>query len=1743
MRQFMNGIVMIGLAVAVAFTQAANLSNSQASQYSLQLLTTAIGQTATLLPDGTWLLLGGEVNGQKSGTAIIDDPTTGKQTRLSTSLIVPRAWHTATLLPDGQVFIFGGVGADDQLVNQAELYNPVTRSFSLAPATGLTLRSHHTTNVLTDGLVLFAGGAEFAPAQLWDPRTNQVTVVVNDMVVPRADGWSTLLSTSPVLIWGGTDSSGAPISSAELYVPSLDQFVPAEISSALLPPVPDLTAALTVAESIPSDGATDVPVSAQIAVRFSERLKVTTLNNSTVTLIGPAGQVAATVVPAEAGMLLFVTPEQQLLPASYYTLFISGATDSEGTVLPFVALGFETAALSAGASTTAAAGLNTPGTISVVRAPLPPSVGVWQPSISDYGGNWFMGPATKTPQANVPMLQAAPGVTALAGQVLLQNGAPLPGVAVSIGNLQTVTDAAGRFLVANIPAGHVEFIVNGRTANTAGIQFGQFVIGADVAPGITTTLGYTVWMPVIDTAHAVNIPSPTTQEVDVTSPLLPGVVLKIPAGVVIREPNGKIVTQVSLTPVPLDRSPFPLPNFAMYFVIQPGGAIIDSVNTGVRPSAQIVYPNSLNSRPGTSSTFMYYDPSGPGWIPYGHGHVSKAGDRIVPDSDVRLYSFSGFGDTESENPPAPVNPPVNDCSSGGDPVDCTTGLFTYSHVDLQLPDTIPITIERNYVSSDIYPRQFGAGFSDPYGMYLYTPNGPTDTTFTTLYLALPNGSLVQYTRTSGSSATGLVGLQMAASNTPSRYYGSTISYDGNYNYLVLALKDGTQYKFNAGDGRWLRQIVSRNGQTLQIVPALPDSTGDNYPAIKIISPNGRWVQIQYVSSNPIQYPQGTSMIASITDDSGRSLNYAYDSSNRLIKVTYPDGGVEQYTYNGTTDEIASIIPPNGQTQVTNTYDGNGRVIQQTLADGGTYQFAYVTNGNGQVTQTTVTDPNGNVRILNFNSAGYVTSETRASGTSLAQTTTYTRDPTSNLVTSSVDALGRTTNFGYNSMGDLTSLTYLAGTSNAVTYSFAFNASFNELTGITDPLGHTTTYGYDSLGDLTSIKNGLNTTIATITYNTATGLPIKITDALGHALTLGYTGSDLTSVTDALGRTSTRYVDSIGRVISLLDPLGNRTLYGYDPMNRVTSITDSFGALTTLAYDPDGNLTSVTDARGGKTQFGYDNMDRETSRTDALGQTETFGYDLDNNLTGHTDRKGQSQVLSYDTLNRLIQVTYKTAGGSTESTVAYNYDAGNRVTSVNDSVGGILTENYDGLDRLTSETSPQGSVSYQYDAASRRTQMTVAGQSAVIYGYDNANRLLSISQSSQSVAITYDNASRRSTLTLPNGIKLSYGYDNANEITGLTYKLGTNTVGNLTYGYNADGEIASRGGSLDVTNLPAALASASYNANNRLTNWGSTTLSYDADGNLTGDGTNSYTWNTRNQLTGISGGTTASFVYDALGRRESKTIGSTSTNFLYDGLNIEQELNGTTPTVNYLTGAGIDETLSRTDSGGTENYLTDNLGSTLALTNSAGAISTSYSYEPYGNTTASGTSSTNAIQYTGRENDGDGLYYYRARYYSPTYSRFISSDPIGLAGGINTYAYVVNDPINLTDQTGLTTLQIGLALNFQIGPLNFNGTVGIVVDSHGNVGTYRVEGAGAGAGADAFGGLNFAISSGNCIQDIGGLFGNTSSKIGDVVAGGVDAFTGQGSHGQLVVGGGFSIGIGAGADYSVGGSETQVTPLW
>jgi RHS repeat-associated protein len=100
------------------------------------------------------------------------------------------------------------------------------------------------------------------------------------------------------------------------------------------------------------------------------------------------------------------------------------------------------------------------------------------------------------------------------------------------------------------------------------------------------------------------------------------------------------------------------------------------------------------------------------------------------------------------------------------------------------------------------------------------------------------------------------------------------------------------------------------------------------------------------------------------------------------------------------------------------------------------------------------------------------------------------------------------------------------------------------------------------------------------------------------------------------------------------------------------------------------------------------------------------------------------------------------------------------------------------------------------------------------------------------------------------------------------------------------------------------------------------------------------------------------------------------------------------------------------------YLADSLGSTVALADPAGTLITEYTYEPFGATTVSGFPTPNRFQFTGRENDGNALYYYRARYYHPSSHRFLSEDPAGLAGGLNSYEYVGGSPLMYRDPQGL-----------------------------------------------------------------------------------------------------------------------------
>jgi RHS repeat-associated protein len=1580
-------------------------------QQQAQAQGSAPGQTTTRLSDGRLLKLGGLELAGPVASVIFEDPRTASRTSTDeVRLQRARAFHTATMLPNGRVLVVGGIGGDGKISDPPEIFDPETQTSELLdssapysvvnPRSATAARVYHTATLMTESLVLIAGGLSgdgdaTRTADLWDFRTKQVKKRLK-LTVARFGHSSRLLADGRVLLTGGNDKKGKGAETAELFDPTRLSFssITAVEAEALLNKQA-AAANPALAASIPADGSTNVAPNALLALRFSVPLDEMSVNAQSVVLSGSYGNVESRIVPAEGGMLAFVTPKDGLLPDSTYVLTVGSATDRNNAQVTPASISFTTSHLASPALSDSS------------------DEDDWTPPESGARENWR---TNRKPSdwTSLPPLQAAPGVTALAGQALTLNGKPLANVTMKVGDRSAPTDDTGRFLIENVQPGRRVLVIDGRSASKPSKTYGVFEAGVSIEAAKTTAIGFTVWMPKLDTAHEIRIPSPTSSETVITTPLIPGLEVRIPAGVVIRDYEGKKIKKLGITPIPLDRPPFPLPKdvyVPIYFTVQPGGAYIESSSGSSRgyvKGARLIYPNYRREGSGTRFDFWHYDPEAKGWYTYGKGTVAEDQRQIVPDPGVSVHEFTGAMVALPST--APSEAPVPNCATDGDPVDLWTGLFVLTETDLALPDTFPISVTRTYRSRDSISRSFGIGTTHGYEMFLIGDTNP----WTYIELVLPDGARIHYSRIS--SGTSFTDAIYEHTSTPTFFYKSRITWDTSVAWN-LTLKDGTVYTFRAGDGAGvarqagLLSIRDRYGNTVNV---LRDADSN---LTRLRSPNGRYIDFTYDGSNRVTQAK---------DNIGRTAGYTYDASGRLWKVTDPIGGVTEFSYDSS-HRMISIKNSRGIVYVTNEYDSSGRVNTQTHADGGTYDFAYTLDSNGKVTQTDVTDPNQSVRRVAFNSTGFPLSDVRALGQPEQQTTTYERQSGSNKILSETDSLGRKTEHVFNSAGNATSVTWLADTASEVSASYTYEATFHQIASITDQLGHTTTFSYDNKGSLISTTDALSHQVAF--SHDLQGRILSVTDHLERTARVLYDGADMVTVIDPLSRTFSQFLDAAGRILAQTDPLGRSTRYAYDGLNRVTTITDPLGGVSSFAYDANSNLLSVTDPRGKTISYSYDDMDRIATRTDPLGHAESFEYDVMDSLIRATDRRGKVTTYAYNNLQQLIFAGFDTlvsGGGTTfESTISLTYDGtgcncagAGRLTQATDSLAGTVSFSYDDFDRVTSETTPQGTVSYTYDIAGRQTSMTATGQQQVTYAYDNANRLTQVTQGPSTVAFSYDSADRPLTLTLPNGVVTEYAYDSASNVVGLSYSEDSVLVGNLTYETDQTSQTLRLGGSFARTNLPAPLASATFDDANRMTGFGSQSLSYDNNGNLLGDGANTYTWNARNQLVALSGaGISASFQYDAFGRRIGKTINGAGTTFLYDGLNVVQEQLGGQTSANILT-YGLDEFFVRTESQQSLSPLVDGLGSVVALTDSAGELQTQYTYDPFGSTTMSGTGNSNSFQFTSRENDGTGYYYHKARYYSPTFQRFISEDSIAFFGSTNLYVYVDNNPIDETDPLGL-----------------------------------------------------------------------------------------------------------------------------
>jgi len=308
-----------------------------------------------------------------------------------------------------------------------------------------------------------------------------------------------------------------------------------------------------------------------------------------------------------------------------------------------------------------------------------------------------------------------------------------------------------------------------------------------------------------------------------------------------------------------------------------------------------------------------------------------------------------------------------------------------------------------------------------------------------------------------------------------------------------------------------------------------------------------------------------------------------------------------------------------------------------------------------------------------------------------------------------------------------------------------------------------------------------------------------------------------------------------------------------------------------------------------------------------------------------------------------------------------------------------------------------------------------------YGYDNLSHLLSVlhqvsGSTIDGASYTVDSAGNRTAKTDQRlALTTNYGYDSIYQLLSATQS------GSTTESYSYD----------PVGNRLSSLGVASYtnNTSNELTATSNATYSYDLNGNATtknnSTGITTYAWDFENRMTSVTlpaSGGTVSFKYDPFGRRIYKSSSTATSVYAYDDDNLIEETNASgTVVARYAQTENMDEPLAMLRSSATSYYEQDGLGTVTSLSNAAGALAQTYTFDSFGKQTASSGSLTNPFQFTSREFDAESsLYFMRARYFDPATGRFISEDPSGFNDGVNFYRYVHNNPIDNSDPTGLTT---------------------------------------------------------------------------------------------------------------------------
>lgn len=808
-----------------------------------------------------------------------------------------------------------------------------------------------------------------------------------------------------------------------------------------------------------------------------------------------------------------------------------------------------------------------------------------------------------------------------------------------------------------------------------------------------------------------------------------------------------------------------------------------------------------------------------------------------------------------------VQAPIHNAAEGGDPVYLHSGQFHHEVTDLVIPGRgMDLSFGHRYLAQTGTLSQFGFGWHLNYFERL---------------VKLSSGSMSLWSGDGRQDIFTLSGTQYVS---PKGFYATLVkNTNGTY---TLTDKEGTVKSFDA-QGK-LTRIQDRNGNAivlaydpaglLPIIGPIGNGTrgeiGRGYRLTQVTGTNGRVATLTYNADG---------LLSSIKDVTGnRTVSFAYDANNDLIKVTkpttaqFPAGVTKIFTYDAR-HNLLTVKDGKNQTYITNVYDTRNRVVQQTYG-AGVFRYAYGVNS------AAVTDRKGFVTTYNFNAAGNpirVTAQTKGvrvgDPVSFVTTNVYNADmelistiePKGNAVTYTYDSA----NANVKARGNVITMrrkalaTAVDNDVADIVTRYTYEPQFQQVKTMTDPRGAVTRTIFDyelpttdprfaNKGNVVTLQQPPAITGGVVpttqyTYN-AFGQPTQIIDPNGsitqmtYATTAPFIGYLQSVVKDPLGINAvTQFAyDVYGNVVQITDPNARATRFAYNQLGWLISTTNALARITKYTYDANGNVLleqRQSDAAATlfqTTTYTYDVLNNVKTVKDPLNQITTLVYDLNDNLITKVDPVPNTTSYLYDERNLLFKTTDANLG-----VTQYDYDRNGQLSAVTDAKANKTTYLYDGFNRKIRTTHPDTTVleRYAYDKNSNVIQEITPNNQVINYVYDGLNRL-----SNQTYADTTMNVTR--------------AYDVGSRLTRVV-----NSFSDTRYAYDKLDRVLTDQQIFGALNF--IVRSAYDKAGNRIS------VTYPS-GKIAG-----YTYNALNQVTAVSvnGVALANYAFDPLNRLTTKNL--------------------------------------------------------------------------------------------------------------------------------------------------------------------------------------------------------------------------------------------------------------------------------